>query len=394
MLATLGRAANPALARGGRRRPLRDLPRRARRAGARVAYASPHGARGRAEGRGVHRRRRRLQLFSVGVLVALGLMSAVTVFALDQRSEARDQAQEARAHELEALARGAFDSDPELGLLLAREAALLSPGPTAEDALRDALRGSRVRSVVDLGEPVVGVFTRGTRLVGATSDGSVITVGRGGGGAGRRSRRAVEAIAASFSDEGTALLTDRRVSCAWFLAAGRPSSCPPSRELAERSSPATAGSRWPSTSSARGSSKPTRATWSGSSTARGRQPRPSRATAACWRPARRQDRAGLGHADRGTHSQAVRPRGRDRRRRRQPHNELVASASRDGIARVWGGSTEAFRSPSSRSHELSHRRRVQRRRGATLRRAGIGRSGSGRSTQVNRWPYSAGTRTR
>jgi WD40 repeat protein len=152
-----------------------------------------------------HRRRRRLQLFFAVVLVALGLMSAVTVFALDQRAEAREQAREAKAHELEALARGEFESDPELGLLLAREAAKLSPGPTSEEALRDALQASRVRSVVDLDEPVVAAVARGGRLVGATSGGSVTIAG----GSNQVVATGVEAVAASFSDDGTALLTGR-----------------------------------------------------------------------------------------------------------------------------------------------------------------------------------------
>ena len=156
-----------------------------------------------------HRRRRRLQLFFAVVLVALGLMSAVTVFALDQRSEAREQAREARAHELEALARGQVDSDPELGLLLAREAALLSPGPTAEETLRDALRATRVRDVVDFGEPVVSALARPSRIVGATSGGSAITVGTAADRTRRSIATGVDAVAASFSDDGTLLLTGR-----------------------------------------------------------------------------------------------------------------------------------------------------------------------------------------
>jgi WD40 repeat protein len=163
-----------------------------------------------------HRRRRRLQLFSAVVLVALGLMAAVTVFALDQRSEARDQAREAKAREfeakareLEAFARGEFDSDPELGLLLAREAALLSPGASSEEALRDALTASRVRRVVDLGEPLVGAFAQGARVVAATADGSVHTVRTGVDTPRRALSTGAEADAASFSDDGVALLTGR-----------------------------------------------------------------------------------------------------------------------------------------------------------------------------------------
>ena len=73
-----------------------------------------------AEGR---RRRRRLQSLFALALVALGLMAAVTVFALSQRSEARAQAREARANQLEAISSTMLDPDPELSLILALEAA-------------------------------------------------------------------------------------------------------------------------------------------------------------------------------------------------------------------------------------------------------------------------------
>ena len=68
----------------------------------------------------------------------------------------RDQAREARAHQLEAESAAGLPLDPERSLLLAREAARLYPSETAEEALRTALIQSRVRTVVDVGEPLLG----------------------------------------------------------------------------------------------------------------------------------------------------------------------------------------------------------------------------------------------
>jgi WD40 repeat protein len=154
-----------------------------------------------------HRRRRRLQLLFALVLVALGLMTAVSVFALSQRGEARDQAREAKAHELEALARGEFDTDPERGLLLAREAAVLSPTPSSEETLREALRASRVRSVVQLSEPVLGASVKRGDVLSATASGSVATADATTGRVVDRIETGSEALSASFADGGGVLLT-------------------------------------------------------------------------------------------------------------------------------------------------------------------------------------------
>ena len=154
-----------------------------------------------------HRRRRRLQLLFALVLVALGLMTGVSVFALSQRSEAREQAREAKAHELEALARGEFDTDPELGLLLAREAAVLSPTPSSEETLREALRTSRVRSIVQLGDPVLGASVRRGDVRSVTARGSVSTADATTGRVLEKVETSSGVFAASFDRGGGALLT-------------------------------------------------------------------------------------------------------------------------------------------------------------------------------------------
>ena len=108
-----------------------------------------------------HRRTRRLALVAAASIVALLAMALVTVFALVQRSNARSDAQAAHARELDAAAVALAPTDPELGLLLARDSALLSPSATAEGVLRDALLGSRVRTVVDVGRPLLAAAAGG-----------------------------------------------------------------------------------------------------------------------------------------------------------------------------------------------------------------------------------------
>ena len=84
-------------------------------------------------------------------------MTALAVFAFSQRSQARDQARSARSGQLVASALSVLDSDPELGIELSLEAARIEPTARAENALRLALDGSRVRAVIPTGHPVVGM---------------------------------------------------------------------------------------------------------------------------------------------------------------------------------------------------------------------------------------------
>ena len=120
-------------------------------------------------------RRHRLLLAVIAAgAVLLAVMGAVTFYALTQRTEAREQARDAKASELVASADAALDQDPELSLLLASEAARLVPGERSERALRRALLASRVRAVVDVGEPLVAATSTGSAVVAATEPGGVI----------------------------------------------------------------------------------------------------------------------------------------------------------------------------------------------------------------------------
>jgi hypothetical protein len=154
-----------------------------------------------------HRRRRRLQLLFGLVLVALALMAGVTAFALDQRREAQQQAEEAKARELEAIATSELETDPELSLLLALEAARLSPSPSAAETLRRALLDSRVRTVVDVGEPVLGASVGGGALIAVTTSGDVVAADPRTGEIRDTITTGERAADASFAADGTALVT-------------------------------------------------------------------------------------------------------------------------------------------------------------------------------------------
>ena len=126
-----------------------------------------------------HRRSRRLALVAGLAVAGLALMVLVTVFALVQRSNARDDARAAHARELDAAALALLPTDPELGLMLARDSAVLSATPTAEDVLRLALTESRVRSVVVVGKPLFAAAVIGDATVTAADDGSVLVARAG-----------------------------------------------------------------------------------------------------------------------------------------------------------------------------------------------------------------------
>ena len=62
--------------------------------------------------------------------------------------------------------------------MLARDSALLSPTATAEDVLRHALTESRLRTVVNVGKPLLNAAVAGGRLVVVADDGSVLAIGK------------------------------------------------------------------------------------------------------------------------------------------------------------------------------------------------------------------------
>lgn len=160
----------------------------------------------RAEARRRHRRLAWLAGLAFGALL---LTTLLAVFALSQRSEARNQARRAKAEDLDALAAAQLDKDPELGLLLALEAVGKVSSQSSETMLRRALLASRVRAVVDVGKPLLGALVRGHDLVIATLDGHVLVVDPRSGYRIRTSTTGASAAHVSFAADGTTLLTGR-----------------------------------------------------------------------------------------------------------------------------------------------------------------------------------------
>ena len=119
------------------------------------------------------RKHRRLLVIATAALIALALTAAVAVFALTQRSQAREQARRAHARELDATALASLATDPQQGLKDALSAAQLSPGGQSRDVLRTALLASRLRAVLPAGGPVTTALysTDGRLLLTASADG-------------------------------------------------------------------------------------------------------------------------------------------------------------------------------------------------------------------------------
>lgn len=124
------------------------------------------------------RRHRRMLAVVASSLLALAGMAALSAYALGQRGEARDQSRAARAEAQRATARSLdaqasalipaapVEIDPELGLLLAAEAARRSPTAQAADILRRGLLVSHIRAVVPERRVTAAMFAGGQIVVG------------------------------------------------------------------------------------------------------------------------------------------------------------------------------------------------------------------------------------
>jgi len=116
-------------------------------------------------------RRQRITLGAVGTALAVSI--GLTVIALVLRSQAISREHTARSRELAANAAAQLGTDPELGLILAREAARAAPTAEAETALRRLLGASRIRSrqALHVTPAAVTFSPGGTRALAVTSDG-------------------------------------------------------------------------------------------------------------------------------------------------------------------------------------------------------------------------------
>lgn len=155
------------------------------------------------------RRQRRTLAFAVMAAAAVAVLAALSVYAFEQRSNARSEARHARAGELAALASSQLPVDPERSLRLALQAHALEPSSQIEDVLRTTLRDVRVEAVLPAGGPVANAeFSPDGKLV----------VTSGGGGEARLFRSDTGALigqlvhgapvaAASFSPDGSLIVT-------------------------------------------------------------------------------------------------------------------------------------------------------------------------------------------
>ena len=126
----------------------------------------------RAEAR---RRHRRLAGLAAAALVAL-VVVVIAAYALSQREEARDQARSARARALNAQALALMTVDPELGLLVALEAARIEPDREVERVLRAGLQVARGLGSVPAGGPIEAVGIRDDHVVVVRADGARLEV--------------------------------------------------------------------------------------------------------------------------------------------------------------------------------------------------------------------------
>jgi WD40 repeat protein len=124
------------------------------------------------------RRHRRLLGLVAASLLAVAAMAAVTIYALMQRADARAEARHAKASELNVEAGGLIpiapvQVDPELGLLLAAEAARTAPSDRVADTLRRALLVSHIRRVLPERGVTTASFDRHGAVALGTSGGMV-----------------------------------------------------------------------------------------------------------------------------------------------------------------------------------------------------------------------------
>jgi WD40 repeat protein len=154
------------------------------------------------------RRHRRLLGLVAAFAVLLVAMGGVTLYALTQRSEAREQARVAKANGLVVSADAERERDPELSLMLALEAARRVSGERAERSLQRALLASRVRGVVDIGTPLLDAVPRGDMVLAVTEEGALVVTTTDGDVV-DTIPTGVAATDASFASDGSVLVTGR-----------------------------------------------------------------------------------------------------------------------------------------------------------------------------------------
>jgi WD40 repeat protein len=161
------------------------------------------------------RRHRRMLVLGIGAAVLIAILTAIAVFALAQRRDARQQARRAHGRELAAEASTAAATNPERAVRLVLEATRDERSPAIEEVLRSTLRGLRVKAVLPVphGAPVsdVDFSSDGKRLVTAGGDGAARVYRASDGKRLLVVRRGGRPLAAAaFSPDGTEIVTAGR----------------------------------------------------------------------------------------------------------------------------------------------------------------------------------------
>jgi WD40 repeat protein len=156
------------------------------------------------------RRHRRLLALAAASLTAVVVLGAISIYALTQRSEARESAREARAGESIALAAASLATDPQESLRLALDASRTVRSTAVEDMLRSSFKELRLQEVVSIpaGEEAAALGTGGGLL--ATIRGDEVRLYGDGGTRLLRRFRHVEATTAEVSRDGRLVATGGR----------------------------------------------------------------------------------------------------------------------------------------------------------------------------------------
>lgn len=153
------------------------------------------------------RHRRMVRIVVLGA-IALAVMAGITILAITQRTQARSQANIARARELAAVAVSQLQVDPQRSLDLAVQSARRKPTSEIEDVLRQALIAARERAVLPSGGKVrAASFSPDGRLVLTASDDGTARIWRRDGTPVRTLRQRGPVTAARFSPDGRFVLT-------------------------------------------------------------------------------------------------------------------------------------------------------------------------------------------
>jgi WD40 repeat protein len=176
------------------------------------------------ERREASQRQRRLLVASGASLAAMAVLAGVLVYALSQRSSARENAREAQAADLVGLASASLPTDPERSLQLSVDASGITGSAAVESVLRKSLTTVRTKDVIPLrGPPGEVAFSADGRSLASASGNAVVIYSGSGADVVHRLPHA-EATSAAFSSDGTRIATTGEDGQAriWDTRSGRP----------------------------------------------------------------------------------------------------------------------------------------------------------------------------